>query len=262
MEARLRVAAGELNRDDPRQGGDRQRPRSAHHQVAGPQEPRQPGEHARKRPAQPHDEVHPESEDTAGGEGTAETHAETAREQERPERGDEQLQRGDERERTPERQDVGRRAERREHRRLPVAHEGAPEHDVRVPQRSVRQPVARVLHEGLELRAGIAELEVRPRVPHGLRLLALPRDRVPEEVRARQRLVGEQRGRHESERQDRIQRRREGRRSPQATEGPSHARQHTSAALVCPSVSSPAAGLASVGSDPGPRREGHAPGPA
>ena len=219
VEARLRVPAGELQRDDQRQRGHRPPPcrsgilrcgrvprrRSSHHPVGGQQHPRQPGPHTRQRPGQPDDVEQAKPRHHAGEQRAAQAQAQRPGQQERPERHHPQLQRGDQPQRPPEGQHVRRPRERREDRRLHVGEQRPPALDVRVPQRHVRQPVARVGLKRLELRDGVGHLVVGAQVAHARRAVRRPRRDRPQQVGGGQRPPGQQALADEGQREDRVQ---------------------------------------------------------
>ena len=124
-------------------------------------------------------------------------------------------------------QDVGGQAERRQQRRLAVAHERPARPEVRVPERDVGQPGAGVLQPRLELQDGVDQLEVRPEGPDVRRARARPRGGRPEVVRRRQRVPGHQRGRVERHREQAVdQGGRERRPGPQPVQGRPRPRSH------------------------------------
>ena len=143
---------------------------------------------------------------------------EPPRQQERPERGHPELQRPDQPQRPPERQHVGRPRERREDRRLHVRVERPPALDVRVPERDVRQPLARVGQERLELRDRVGHLPVRAEVAHAVGAVRGPRRDRPQHVGRGQRPAGDERGCDEQQRKHRVEQR-GGERRPPAKRG-------------------------------------------
>ena len=130
------------------EAADGQGRRPADDPLGEQEQPRQQRPHVRLRPGDPDQEVEAERVDQPGQQRAAEAHAERATEQVGAEGGGKHLQHRDQPERPPERQHVGGQAERRQHRRLRVREVRAPGRDVGVPQRRVREPLARVSSQG------------------------------------------------------------------------------------------------------------------
>ena len=205
---RLGHAAEELERHHGRQADGRQERRSTCKQQHEEQQPRDEREHVVSRPGQPPDHEEAEAVGQPGQERPPEAHAQSPREQVRAERRGEQLHHGGHRKRGPERQHVGGQAEWREDRRLRRRQEGAAAHDVRVPQRYVRQLGTRVLQEHLELDGRVRLLVVEPQRGHALGSRPGPRREAPERVRAGQRPARKQALTDEQHRQDGVDGRR------------------------------------------------------
>ena len=160
VKARLGVSAEELQPEHAREPARGQRSRPADHELDQRQRPRDQRVDARQRPRQPHDEERPEREHDPAQQRPSEAHPEQPCQNKSPKRRQEQLQSRHHRERFPERQHVGRDAERREHRGLPVGQERATRRHKRIPQRNRRKPRAGVLQERLEHVRRVGQLEV------------------------------------------------------------------------------------------------------
>ena len=162
MKARFGVPAEKLQPEHARESARDQRSRPPDQQLDQRERPRDERVDAGQRPREPHHEERPEREHDSAEQRPAEPHSQQPSENKRPKRREEQLQHRHDRERLPERQHVGRDAERREHGGLPVCQQRTSRHHVRVPQRSRRKLGGLYCRNGSNTSAGSASSKLVP----------------------------------------------------------------------------------------------------